>query len=76
MREENSHQKMGVNWGPQSETTSTGRTYAVSLAEGSFGRGMKWAILLNWSTTVRMVVSPLDGGRLVIKFGEMWDQRQ
>ena len=36
---------------------------AVSLAEGSLERGMKWAILLKCSTTVRMTVWPLDVGR-------------
>ena len=47
---------------------------AVSLAEGSLGRGMMWAALETQSTTVRMAVLPSDGGRPVTKSREMWDQ--
>ncbi len=43
---------------------------AVSLAEGSLGRGMKWTAFENLSTTVL----PLDGGRPVTKSMAMWDQ--
>ena len=41
---------------------------AVSLAEGSLERGMKWTILLKRLTTVRMTVWPLDVGRPVTKW--------
>ena len=40
---------------------------AVSLAEGNLGREMNCAALENLSRTVRMVVSPSDGGRPVTK---------
>ena len=46
----------------------------VSLAEGSPGRAKKWAAFENLSTTVRMVVLPLDGERLVTKSSAKWDQ--
>jgi len=49
---------------------------AVSFADGSLGRGIKWTILLKWSTTVRMTVLSLDGGIPVTKSKEMWDQGQ
>ena len=52
-RQQNSLQKAEVNWGPRSEMTSVGNPWrrktcwrnssAVSLAEGSLVRGMKWA---------------------------------
>ncbi len=47
---------------------------AVSLAEGSLGRGMKWTAFENLSTTVRTTLLPLDGGRPVTKSMAMWDQ--
>ena len=61
-RLQNSLQKTELNLGPRSETTSVGNQWrrktsnghgvlrsssAVSLAEGSLVRGMKWANLLN-----------------------------
>lgn len=39
-----------------------------------FRSGMKWVILENLSTTVSMAVFPPDGGMLVTKSIEMWDQ--
>jgi hypothetical protein len=33
-------------------------SWAVSLAEGSLGRGMKWMALVHLSTTVRIVLLP------------------
>ena len=50
-------------------------SWAVSLAEGNLGRGMKWAALENLST-VRMMVLPSDGGSPVTKSREIWDQGQ
>ena len=83
-RLQNSLQKTDVNWGPQSETTSVGRPWrqktwwrassAVSLAEGSLPRGMKWASLLSRSTMVRMTEWPLDAGRPDTKSREICDQ--
>ena len=81
---QNSDQKCEVNCGPRSETTSLGRpcsrntwcniTSAVSLAVGSLGSGMSWAVLENRSITVRMTVLLSEGGRPVTKSNEMWDQ--
>ncbi len=39
----------------------------VSWAVASSFVGMKWAILLNWSTTTMMASNPLDGGKLTMK---------
>ena len=83
IRPQKAFQKLDVNWGPLSETTSTGKpcnlktcwtiSWAVSLAEGSLGRGMKWTDLENRSTTVRIVVLLSDRGRPVIKSSDTWD---
>ncbi|KAI3356004.1 hypothetical protein L3Q82_017277 [Scortum barcoo] len=42
-------------------------TVAVSLAEGSFVRGMKCVIFENRSTTVSTTMLPFDGGRPMMK---------
>lgn len=66
-----------MNLGPQLDTMSeqlpwrwkmcwTSRS-AVSLAEGSLGRAMKWADLENQSTIVRMEVLFWEGGSPVMK---------
>ncbi len=70
--------------GPLSDTTSTGRpwirkmwsttTCAVSLAEGSLGKGTKWATLEKRSTTIRITVLPFDGGRPETKSRARCDQ--
>jgi len=83
IRLQNSFQNMDVNWSPRSETMSEGSPWrrkmcwrtssAVSLTEGSLERGMKWAILVKQSTTVRIAVWPLDVGRPVTKSREMYD---
>jgi hypothetical protein len=75
MRVHNAFQNRDENLGPWSETMSTGSPWirktccsmslAVTLADGSLGRGIKWVALENRSTTVRMVVLPSDGGRPV-----------
>lgn len=72
------------NWGPLSETTSTGiqwswktwfsSSWPVSLAEGSLRKGTKWAILEKRSTMVRMTVFPSEGGRPVTKSMEISDR--
>lgn len=43
------------------------RSYAVSLAVESLGRGMKVAIFENMSTLVRIVVFPSEGESPVTK---------
>lgn len=48
--------------------------HEVSIAEGNFGKAMKWAALENRSTTTRIVVSLWDGGNPVIKSTNRWDQ--
>ena len=72
-----------VNWGPRSETMFWGipcnritwvtSRSAVSAADGSSGRATKWTILENRSTTVRMVLLPLEVGRPVTKSRAMSD---
>jgi hypothetical protein len=72
MRVQNTFQNWDENSGSRSETMSTGSpwiqkrccnmSWAVSLAEGSLGRGMKWVALENWSIAVRTAVFPSDGG--------------
>ncbi|XP_038123473.1 uncharacterized protein LOC119771510 [Cyprinodon tularosa] len=62
--EQNSLQKRETNWGPRSDTILEGspckrnislaNISPISLAEGSFFRGMRWTILEILSTTVRM----------------------
>ena len=84
MSELNAFQNWYENYGPRSETMSTGSlwirktcctiSWAVSLPEGSLGRGMNWAALENQSTTVRMAVMPSDGGNPVTKSRDIWDQ--
>ena len=79
-RTQDSFQTMNVNWRTRSETMSVGSPWsqntccstnlAVSLGDASFRGGMKCVILLNRSTTVRMVVWPLEGGRQMIKSKE------
>jgi len=60
--------------GPPSETTSTGMPWRQMMWRSrSLARGTKWAILLNRSTTIRMIQLPLDGGRPVTKSNEMCD---
>ena len=46
---------------------------AISAADGSFGRAMKWTILENRSTTVMMVLLPLEVERPVTKSRAMSD---
>ncbi len=67
----------------RSETTSWGipktlktwfiRSVAVSLAEGSLGKGMNRVALENRSTITRMTELPWDGGRPVMKSRGMCD---
>lgn len=83
-RWQNSAQNFAVNWGPLSETISTGipcrrrtcgsRILAISLTEGRLGRGTKCAILEKRSTIERIVVLPAEQGRPVTKSTKMWDQ--
>ncbi len=61
-------------WGKWILKTWVTIIWAVSLAEGSLGRGIKCAALENRSTTVRMTVLPADEGRPVIKSRATWDQ--
>ncbi len=49
------------------------RSVAVSLAEGSLGKGMNRAALENRSTITRMTELPWDGGRPVMKSRDMCD---
>lgn len=46
-------------------------TSAVSLAVGNLGRGMRWAIFENLSTTVSTKVIPPEQGNPMIKSKEM-----
>ncbi len=81
---QNSVQNFDTNWGPLSETTSTGKPWmrktwsktivAVSLAEGNLGRGIKWVAFENLSTTVRTTVLPSERGKPVTKSIAMCDQ--
>jgi hypothetical protein len=47
----------------------------MSWDERSLGRGIKWAGLENLSTTVRIVVLPLDGGRPVMKTRKIYSRK-
>ncbi len=70
---QNSLQNRETNWGALSETTSTRRpwiqntwstnTCAVSLVEGSLGRGMKWATLEKRYTTEWRCCPSIQGGQ-------------
>lgn len=76
-------QNLAVHWGPRSDTMLWGRpcrlktcytkSSAVSLADGSFGKGMKCAILEKHLTILRRAAFPPEGGRTVTKLTEMWD---
>lgn len=77
-------QNQEVNWDPQPDILSLGSpcnlntckrtSSAISLTDGSLGRGTKCDILENLSTTVRIVVLPSDKGRAVTKSKDMSDQ--
>ena len=45
-------------WRPRRQKMWCNMTSAFALAKGNVGRGMKWTILENLSTTVRTVTSP------------------
>ena len=74
-------QNFEMNWGPRSLMMSSGRPwclntsritiFAVSSLLVVFVHGIKCAILVNRSTTVRIASKPSDGGRSVIKSREM-----
>lgn len=80
---QNSAQNLAVNWGPQFPKMLWGRpcslktlmrSLSVSLVEESLGRGTKWTIIENLSTTVRMTVLPNETGWPVTKSTDMSDQ--
>ena len=48
-------------WRTQRQKMRCNMTSAVALAKGNVGRGMKWTISENLSTTVRTVTLPLKG---------------
>ena len=86
MPQQKSRHTPEVNWGPRSETMFWGipcnwttwvtSRSAVSAADGSLGRATKWTIFKNRSTTVMMVLLPLEVGRLVTKSRAMSDHGQ
>ncbi len=79
----NPRQTLEMNWGPLSETMSSGRPKflnmcwkrdsAVSRADGNPRSGINLQDLENRSTTTRMVVNPFKGGRSVAKSTPRWD---
>ncbi len=83
-RRRNPRQTLEMNWGPLSETMSSGRPKflnmcwkrdsAVSRADGNPRSGINLQDLENRSTTTRMVVNPFEGGRSVAKSTPRWDQ--
>ncbi|KAG8537806.1 hypothetical protein GDO81_023809 [Engystomops pustulosus] len=70
-------QNLEVNCTPRSETTLSGIPCSLNIsriirsavcsAVGIPLAGMKWAIFVRRSTTTRMVVIPLEGGRSTTK---------
>jgi hypothetical protein len=51
---------IGISW---IRKTCCTINWAISLADGNLGRGMKCVTLKNLSLTVKMVVFPFDVGR-------------
>lgn len=49
------------------QKASRTRTSAVSWAEGSLGKEINWANFEKQTTTVKMMVLPLEASRLVVK---------
>lgn len=56
---------------PWRQTTWFPHTWAVSLEEGNWVQGRKWAIFMRWSMIVKMVIGPLDSGSFMMKSGKM-----
>ncbi len=83
-REKNAFQTREINWGPRSDTMSSGipkyrntwlnRVSAVSMAVGRPLRGRRRQLLENLSIMTRIHVLPSEGGRSVMKSTPRCDQ--
>ncbi len=59
---------------PLDEGVSRGDRDFGFHTEGNLGKGIKWAVFENRSTTVKTTVLPREGGRAVTKSSAIWDQ--
>lgn len=55
---------------PWSQNTWAMNNWVIAHAVGRPGHGIKWVIFVSMSTTTKIIVTPFDGGSLVMKSNE------